>query len=491
MVTNTPILHTPRSWGWGGSGASDTILLHVLRLNEGDDLERSKHRTTPRPDMEVRAFESRHNFPVHSSQDDISLFNSPNVDVGSRSRNTNFLFLTLVLAGVVVLREESDTRTEEETIQSHHQACLLPYPPLLTLVYTALARARQWYYLRGLRSLYCGPIASTDTGSPFVSTHPGSPFASTGTGPPFPQAPIDTARLHEFGYRHAPLPSSSVPTGPPHPVQLRSRWALLPRPTTWTSPSSPAAERINSRGPPSFQCCCGWGKEERALRRVTDTASVIYHPGLRRSAGVGVGGLGGVCDVPMDTKFQGILQVWSARVQTVREIPLAPMETFRRKLKEAATPLHHHCPGTRTAMVDLLLSHRLTRLITTSRSAGADAGVGGSTNGIGGIAAYGPTEQKHAQDPGPGDTSLTPFNDSDLTPPRLKRLKLRLDCPPVALDPPKSAGPTGCWVSWGGLGRREEAVEEREKEVRGGEEKIAEPEQGIDKRERVLDQRGP
>ena len=58
----------------------------------------------------------------------------------------------------------------------------------------------------------------------------------------------------------------------------------------------------------------------------------------------------GFYDVPMDTIFQGILQV------DVPEIPLAPMETLRRKSKEATMPLHHNCPGMRTAMADLLLT---------------------------------------------------------------------------------------------------------------------------------------
>ena len=43
--------------------------------------------------------------------------------------------------------------------------------------------------------------------------------------------------------------------------------------------------------------------------------------------------------------FQRILQVGSARVQTVREMPLAPMETLRWNPKEARLPEHVGCSG--------------------------------------------------------------------------------------------------------------------------------------------------
>ena len=73
--------------------------------------------------------------------------------------------------------EESDTRTEgEETINLPLQARLLPYQPLLM------------------------PVNTSGSRSPFVST--GSPFAP---------ASMDAVGLYELGYRHAPLPLSSLP----------------------------------------------------------------------------------------------------------------------------------------------------------------------------------------------------------------------------------------------------------------------------------------
>ena len=142
----------------------------------------------------------------------------------------------------------ADTRTEEETIKSPHQARLLPYPPLLIPVHTGSGSCFPLVLPMGSPFVYnVSPFLSTGQDPPFVSTDSGSPFASTGTGPPFAQAPIDTARLYEFIYRHAPLPSSSLPTGSSHSVQFRSRWALWSRPATLTSPSSPAAQRTTSR----------------------------------------------------------------------------------------------------------------------------------------------------------------------------------------------------------------------------------------------------
>ena len=90
------------------------------------------------------------------------------------------LLLALVLVMVLVLiRGKSRTHGQKEnkTIKSPHQACLLPCLPLLMPVHT--------------------------------SSGPRSPFVSTGL--PFAPASMDTGELYEFGYRHAPLPLSSLP----------------------------------------------------------------------------------------------------------------------------------------------------------------------------------------------------------------------------------------------------------------------------------------
>ena len=83
-------------------------------------------------------FESGHNFPFHSPQDDTFLFNSPNVDVGSRSRNTIFYPRT---------RGQKKKRSNRST---KLVSCLTR--PCLFLYILALARAFHWYYQRDLRS---------------------------------------------------------------------------------------------------------------------------------------------------------------------------------------------------------------------------------------------------------------------------------------------------------------------------------------------------
>ena len=78
-------------------------------------------------------------------------------------------------------------------------------------------------------------------------------------------------------------------------------------------------------------------------------------------------------------------------MQTVREIPLAPMETLRRKPKEATTPLHHNYPGDGRlpslppSTPPITGAEAVKRVGATS--AGVSAGVGGRTSGIGRIGA--------------------------------------------------------------------------------------------------------
>ena len=89
------------------------------------------------------------------------------------------LLLALVLVMVLVpIRGKRRThgQKQKKTIKSSHQACLLPYLPLLMPVHT-----------------------SSGSRSPFVST-----------GLPFAPASMDTGGLYKF---HAPLPLSSLPMG--------------------------------------------------------------------------------------------------------------------------------------------------------------------------------------------------------------------------------------------------------------------------------------
>ena len=107
-------------------------------------------------------------------------------------------------------REESDAWTEgAEMTTSPHQARLLFCPPLLMPLHTSPGSRSPFVHTESTFVSAGSLFPSTGTGSPFVSTHSGSPFASTGTGP---EAPVDTAGLYEFGYRHAPLPLSSLST---------------------------------------------------------------------------------------------------------------------------------------------------------------------------------------------------------------------------------------------------------------------------------------
>ena len=90
------------------------------------------------------------------------------------------LLLALVLVVVLVpIRGKNRThgQKEKKTIKSPHQAHLLPYPPML------------------------------------VHTISGSRSAFVSTGSPFAPASMDTAVLYELGYRHVPLPLSSLPMG--------------------------------------------------------------------------------------------------------------------------------------------------------------------------------------------------------------------------------------------------------------------------------------
>lgn len=75
-----------------------------------------------------------------------------------------------------------------------------------------------------------------------------------------------------------------------------------------------------------------------------DTGSVIHHPRPRSGVDVdaGVDGLVGFYDVPRDAYGDDIAKdSTEVKVQRVREIALALMETLRQKEKEATTPHHH------------------------------------------------------------------------------------------------------------------------------------------------------
>ena len=145
------------------------------------------------------------------------------------------------------MREESDNgQKEKKTIKSPHQACLLPYPPLLMPVHT----------------------------------NPGSrsPFVSTG----LPLAP--TSMDYEFGYRDVPVPLSSVGV---IPTALGRR----SRPTTRTS--LPLL-RHNGRLPLlSSAGVGGERKREGVGMTVTDSGFVMYHSRPWPGIGVVVDGLVG------------------------------------------------------------------------------------------------------------------------------------------------------------------------------------------------------
>ena len=266
------------------------------------------------------------------------MFKSPNIDVGAGAR-TPFS----------VPSPGADTRTEAEKIKSPHQARLLPCPSLLTPVHTG----------SDLRSPLVLP-----TGSSFVSTV--SPFPSMGTGSVHRHHSLPQAQdLHSLKLQLIQQDCTSLYTAMRlylHLLNGTSSSGAIPIPlgvvvqaNNMNVPFPSCHITDNFSWTASFQCCCGWGKEERGRCDNSDRHR-ISDPW--RSAGVGVGGLVGFCDVPRDTMLQGILQVGSASAQTVREIPLAPMGILRRRPKEATTPLHHNCPGLRTAMADLLVSHR-------------------------------------------------------------------------------------------------------------------------------------
>jgi len=183
-------------------------------------------------------------------------------------------------------REESNTQTEgEETIKSPHQARLLPYPPLLTPVHTG---------------------SGSGSRSPFIST--GSPFAP---------ASMDAAGLYELGYRHAPLPLSSLPTGSsgstspfvpiPIPLGVGGPGQQHARPLPLPPPHN--GQQLLLDPPPLSSAAAGGGgerKREGVATTVTDSGVVIHHP--RPRPGVGVEGLVGFYDVARDTSGDDVLR---------------------------------------------------------------------------------------------------------------------------------------------------------------------------------------
>jgi len=215
---------------------------------------------------------TQRNLPPRGTVHDLFSFSAPS-PVAGRGPSAN-------------TREESNTRTEgEETIKSPHQARLLPYPPLLTPVHTG---------------------SGSGSRSPFVST--GSPFAP---------ASMDAAGLYELGYRHVPLPLSSVPTGSsgstspfvaiPIPLGVGGPGQQHARPLPLPPPHT--GQQLLLDPPPLSSAAAGVAgerKREGVATTVTDSGSVIHHP--RPRPGVGVEGLVGFYDVARDTSGDDVLR---------------------------------------------------------------------------------------------------------------------------------------------------------------------------------------
>ncbi|KIJ97341.1 hypothetical protein K443DRAFT_681613 [Laccaria amethystina LaAM-08-1] len=259
-------------------------------------------------------------------------------------------------------KEGSDTRTEgEETIKSPHQARLLPYPPLLTPVHTG-----------------------SGSRSPFIST--GSPFAPASIS-------MDAAGLYELGYRYAPLPLSSLPTGSSGPVP--PPFGAIPIPLGVGGPGQQHARPLplpphNGQQllvDPPVSGVGGERKREGVATTVTDSGSVIHHP--RPRPGVGVG-LVGFYDVPRDTSGDDVPPPSDdgAGPDTQTE-----PETETEGGYDTAPSQLSEDGGDEPSMVDLLLSHSPAHPISGAEAWELElgetvkrvgAGVGGSTNGIGG-----------------------------------------------------------------------------------------------------------
>ena len=119
--------------------------------------------------------------------------------------------LALVLVVVLVLiRGKSRTHRRKEKKRTNRPTNLISRLTRLTRPCLGLWICTTYGVSVGF---YCVTFPINRHAFVIRSRHSGSPFASTGTGPSFAQASIDTARLYELGYRHAPPCLSSLPMG--------------------------------------------------------------------------------------------------------------------------------------------------------------------------------------------------------------------------------------------------------------------------------------
>ena len=124
---------------------------------------------------------------------------------------------------------------------------------------------------------------------------------------------MDAAELHALGYRHVPLPLSSLPTGSSGPVP--SPFVAIPIPLGVGGPGQQHARPLplppphNGQqllvDPPPLSGSGGGGERKRGgvATTVTDSGVVIHHP--RPRPGVGVW-LVGLYDVSTDTSGDNV-----------------------------------------------------------------------------------------------------------------------------------------------------------------------------------------
>ena len=383
----------------------------------------------------IWGFDSGHNLPVHSPQDDDFSSNSANVDVGRRSRNTSFDSTsngTGRVKGMIASLERSSSSEDDDddgerrsNSPNKNQRHSTSYSPTKEQQHSASYSHSPNKTQRALPSrgtvhdLFSfsapspgasrGPSANarkeSDTRTEGEETikfphqarllpypplltpvHTGSgshsPFLST--GPPFAPTPMDAAGLYELGYRHAPLPlsSSSSGSGPP--------FGAIPIPLGVGGPGQQQHVRARPLPLPPHngqQLVVDPPKREGVATTVTDSGSVIHHP--RPRPGVGVEGLVGYYDVSRETSGDdvpppsddaGAGPDTQTEPETEGGYDIAPSQ-----LSEGDEPsmadlllLSHHSPAaypiTGAEAWELELGE------TVKRAAGA----GGSTSGIGG-----------------------------------------------------------------------------------------------------------
>ena len=166
---------------------------------------------------------------------------------------------------------------------------------------------------------------------------------------------MDAAGLYELGYRHVPLPLSSLPTGSSGST---SPFVAIPIPLGVGGPGQQHARPLPLPPPHNGQqllvdhpplsgvaaCVGGERKREGVATTVSDSGVVIHHP--RPRPGVGVG-LVGFYDTSRDTSgmmFREIrlVKMFLVRLMTVVDLVLVLTRRLsqKRKQKEATTPLH-------------------------------------------------------------------------------------------------------------------------------------------------------